>query len=126
METTNDEPEKRQRHAMTEVARRLRRDATPAEKRMWGILRDKKCGGLRFLRQHNLGHYVLDFYCASARVALEVDGGIHDRPDVAANDAGREAVLQEAFGIRFLRLSNDFVLGATPEAVCAAVLAFIA
>ena len=120
----DSEPRQRQRRPMTEVARRLRRSMTAAEERLWSILRGKQCGGLRFLRQHDAGHYVLDFYCASACIAIEVDGSVHDLPEVAANDAEREKVLRETFGIRVVRMRNDFVLSASPGEVCATVLAF--
>ena len=118
----NTEPRIRDRNAMTQVARRLRHEPTYAEARLWEIVRRKQCGGLRFLRQHDLGHYVLDFYCAFARVAVELDGGVHDLPEVRANDAERAQGLSDSFGVRFVRLRNDFVLTATEEEIKAVLI----
>ena len=66
----------RERRPMTQIARRLRRDSTPSEARVWEVVRRKQVRGLRFLRQHDMGHFVLDFYCASLRLALEIDGSV--------------------------------------------------
>lgn len=61
-------------------ARQLRRDATTEEKLLWNALR-RKTLGVRFRRQQPLGHFVVDFYCHEARLAVELDGGQHaDRP----------------------------------------------
>ncbi len=61
-------------------ARALRRDATPAERRLWQGLRRHQVGGLKFRRQVPLGPYIADFYCASARLVIEVDGISHIDP----------------------------------------------
>ncbi|WP_299173381.1 endonuclease domain-containing protein [uncultured Brevundimonas sp.] len=58
-------------------ARILRRALTPPEARLWVHLRRRALGGLKFRRQHPAGVYVLDFYCAEARLAIEVDGDCH-------------------------------------------------
>lgn len=83
---------------------------TPAKTALWNILRMRRCGGYRFLRQRIVGRYILDFYCAEARLAIEVDGEIHLRPDIARNDVEREVALRELTGLRFLRLTNREVL----------------
>lgn len=62
------------------------------------------------MRQRIVGRYILDFYCAEARLAIEVDGEIHLRPDIARNDVEREVALRELTGLRFLRLTNREVL----------------
>ena len=111
---------------MTQIARRLRRAPTPAETALWEVLRDRRCGGLRFLRQHDIGHYVVDFYCAEARLAVEVDGAIHDIPAVLANDRERETFLREEAHIGFLRLRNEQVLRGEPGEIHHAVLAAVA
>jgi very-short-patch-repair endonuclease len=85
--------------------RTLRREETDAERALWLLLRSRRLGGAKFRRQHAAGPYILDFYCAQARLAIEVDGSQHYTPDGAAGDATRTAYL-EAFGARVLRFSN--------------------
>jgi very-short-patch-repair endonuclease len=68
-------------------AKRLRKQMTPPEIALWLALRSNEAG-LRFRRQHAAGRYVLDFYCAPARLAIEVDGEAHNRPE---RDAARDA-----------------------------------
>ena len=101
---------------MTETARRLRKEQTPAETRLWEIVRGRRCGGLRFLRQIPAGQYVLDFYCASVRLAIEVDGGIHELPEVRQRDRDRQTALEDDLHLNVLRLTNAEVLeGDTPS-----------
>ena len=89
----------------------LRRAMTAAEVRLWNGLRGWKLG--RFRRQHALGDFMLDFYCASARLCVGVDGGVHEEPEQIAKDEVRTRVLAAA-GIRDLRFSNEAVLADTP------------
>lgn len=96
-------------------ARTLRRDATEAEKRLWRLLRSRQFADLKFRRQHPLGPFVLDFYCAKARLAIELDGGQHNEPTGIAADARRTQWLQ-AQGVSVLRFWNNDVL-ADPEGV---------
>lgn len=78
------------------------------ERRLWRLLRANQLDGLHFRRQHPLGSYVLDFYCHSARLAVEVDGGVHDMPGGSERDRARDLWLSEQ-GITTLRLSNGLV-----------------
>lgn len=89
-------------------ARRLHREMTPPEIALWVALRANDVG-LRFRRQHAAGDYILDFYCAPARLAIEVDGEAHARGDRAARDVIRDAWLG-AQGLRVLRYSAADVL----------------
>ncbi len=82
---------------------------TKAEVILWSSLRGKQLSGLKFRRQHPLGPYVVDFFCASHRLAVEVDGGVHDDADRAYRDADRDSWIQ-ARAIRLLRIPNDLVL----------------
>src|SRR5438105_11706639 len=61
----------------TERARRLRRDATDVERRLWQKLRGAQIDDASFRRQHPAGNYVLDFYCPALQLAIELDGGQH-------------------------------------------------
>ncbi|RXD05485.1 endonuclease domain-containing protein [Sphingomonas sp. UV9] len=73
-------------------AKRLRKQMTPPEIALWLALRDNEAG-LRFRRQHAAGPYVLDFYCAPARLAIEVDGEAHNYGNRPERDATRDAWL---------------------------------
>ena len=57
--------------------RELRSHLTPAEARMWTYLKNKQLDGRRFRRQHSIGGYILDFYCPSEQLAIELDGKPH-------------------------------------------------
>ena len=88
-------------------ARALRRDATPAERPLWQKLRNWAVAEAKFRRQVALGPYIVDFYCASAKLVVEVDGVSHiDAP----GDATRDAWMADR-GIRILRIANAEVLG---------------
>ena len=79
-------------------ARELRRTMTLPEVVLWEVLR-RRPSGLKFRRQHPLGPFILDFYCASLRLAIEVDGDGHSFGDQPEKDRRREAYLRMA-GIR--------------------------
>src|SRR5215831_12615569 len=84
-------------------AHRMRRALTPPEARLWVQLRGRQLGGLKFRRQHPIGAYVLDFYCPSLRLAVEVDGFSHASDDQAAHDRARDRWLRR-LGVRVLRI----------------------
>ncbi|HEX7693574.1 MAG TPA: DUF559 domain-containing protein [Sphingomonas sp.] len=91
-----------------ERARRLRREMTLPEIILWHWMRGRP-GGLRFRHQHPLGRYSLDFYCPSAKLAIEVDGEAHDRGDQPQRDTERD-VWVAGKGIRTLRIAAVEVL----------------
>lgn len=91
-----------------ERARALRRVMTPPEVRLWARLRAKRLDGLKFRRQHPIGPFILDFYCAAARLAVEVDGRMHDHPDRLDHDRRRTAWLNRQ-GVRVIRLAAESV-----------------
>ena len=84
-------------------ARQFRKQLTPPEALLWVALRRRGLNGLKFRRQHPIGAYVLDFYCASARLAVEVDGMQHSTDEQATHDRARDVWLR-ANGIRVLRI----------------------
>lgn len=86
-----------------ERARRLRRTLTPPEARLWRCLKGDKLGGLGFRKQHPIGPYILDFYCAAAKLAVEVDGAIHGTEEQIAHDRRRTAWLGDK-GLRVIRI----------------------
>jgi very-short-patch-repair endonuclease len=91
-----------------EYARDLRKLQTAAEEKLWQALRNGKVGNLKFRRQHAFDNYILDFYCHKIKLAIEVDGGIHNDPEVAAYDEIRTKNLNEN-GITVIRFTNDEV-----------------
>jgi very-short-patch-repair endonuclease len=101
--------------------RALRRAATPAERRLWSIVRDGRLGGLKVRRQHTIGPYTVDFFVHGAALAVELDGSVHDDPARAAYDAERTQALA-LLGVRVLRFVNAEVME-QPERVAAAILA---
>jgi very-short-patch-repair endonuclease len=89
-------------------ARRLRRKMTLPEVLLWNQLR-KEPNGLRYRRQHPAGPYVLDFFCATANLAIEVDGEAHSRGDRPSRDENRDRWL-ETQGVRIIRIPACEVL----------------
>jgi very-short-patch-repair endonuclease len=86
------------------LAKQLRREMTLAERRLWKALRRNAAHGFHFRRQQVIEGYIVDFYCDAAKLAIEVDGGVHgDRVDY---DEFREGVLARN-GVRVVRISND-------------------
>ena len=100
-------------------ARRLRREQTLPEGLLWRELRAGR-SGLKFRRQHPVGRYVIDFYCAAARLGFEIDGIAHDMGNRAERDAQRDAFLQ-AQGIEIVRIAAREVL-ADPASVAQAMV----
>jgi adenine-specific DNA-methyltransferase len=96
-------------------ARRMRREPTDAERKLWHLLRDRRLGGFKFRRQHPVGGYILDFFCMEKMLSVEADGGQHYDPQGLAYDQRRSSVLTE-HGIRTLRLS-DYDILTDPDAV---------
>jgi very-short-patch-repair endonuclease len=86
----------------------LRNDMTEAEETLWALLRGKKFDGRKFRRQHSIEDYIVDFYCASERLVIEVDGTVHDSPEAVANDSLRDETLK-SWGFCILRFRNDEV-----------------
>ena len=93
-----------------ERARRLRKESTDAETRLWLHLRAHRYGGYKFKRQQPIGPYIVDFACFDARLVIEVDGGQH--AEAAPSDSVRDAWLFGQ-GFRVLRFWNNEVLGNT-------------
>jgi very-short-patch-repair endonuclease len=88
-------------------ARALRRGLTPMERILWARLRDRRLAGLRFRRQHPLGEYIVDFYCPSVRVVIEIDGDTHAQQE--AYDRERTDWLKKN-GYRVIRFANGDVI----------------
>lgn len=93
---------------LKKIRRTLRRKATPAEQMLWVFLRGNNFG-IRFHRQLNINQYIVDFCCWKEKFIIEVDGKIHERPEIAEYDKVRENDLKK-LGFKILRFSNDEVM----------------
>ena len=92
------------------AARNLRQTATYAERILWERLRSRQLNNAKFRRQHPLGpNYIVDFYCAEKKLAIELDGSVHDSQTVWWGDGIRQRQIQFA-GVRVLRFRNDEVV----------------
>jgi very-short-patch-repair endonuclease len=89
-------------------AKRLRKALTPQELGLWVRLKNRRLGGFKFRVQHPIGPYILDFYCAEARLAVEIDGFSHWSAEQERHDQRRDAYFA-AMGIQTLRLSNELL-----------------
>jgi very-short-patch-repair endonuclease len=95
--------------------RTLRSNSTDAESTLWRRLKAKRFGGVKFRRQHPVGPYIVDFYCGSRHLAIELDGGQHYEKGAQAYDAHRTAFLRRR-GIEVIRFATDLVFR-EPDAV---------
>ena len=102
------------RSGTVQKARKLRGAMSLPEGLLWRVLRTRP-GGLKFRRQHPSGVYVVDFYCADARLVLEIDGEGHGMGDRPEHDAARDAWFARA-GLATLRIAAREVLN-DPDAV---------
>ena len=84
------------RRQRSRLARRLRRDATQAERILWNQVRDRQLCGIKFRRQHPLAGYVADFYVAERHLVVELDGAIHD---TLREDDARRSQIFAAHGV---------------------------
>lgn len=85
----------------------LRYHATTVEKLLWQYLKNNQLG-VKFRRQFGVGRYVLDFYCPELKLAIEIDGPVHDSLEARERDHQRQIEI-ESVGIRFLRFPADDV-----------------
>ena len=90
-------------NSQLENARRLRREMTPHERKLWYLCLRKY--PVKIYKQRIIGRFIVDFYCASAKLVIEVDGSGHYEPQGMAYDAERSVFLS-ALGLEVLRFSN--------------------
>jgi very-short-patch-repair endonuclease len=93
----------------------LRTHSTPAEIALWRLLQRSGLKGRKFRRQHGIGPYVVDFYCPTERLVIELDGAAHDSDAAASRDLERERFLGNS-GVTVLRVENRNVFE-NPEGV---------
>jgi very-short-patch-repair endonuclease len=102
---------------LRERAKQMRSQPTPAEHRLWQLLRAKRLSGYRFKRQLAIDHYIADFVCLQRRLIVEADGGQHSENKA---DARRDAYLK-AQGFRILRFWNNDIFS-NEEGVLTSIL----
>ncbi|WP_413465890.1 DUF559 domain-containing protein [Planktothrix agardhii] len=111
------------RQKMIEIARDFRKTPTRSEDILWQALRGRKLDGRKFRRQQPIGNFIVDFFCASERLIVEVDGGIHNTQQEL--DRQRQELL-ESLGLRFVRVSSEMVENNLPAALNAIQAGFLA
>lgn len=82
---------------------------SPVEQRFWYRVRDRRLGGYKIRRQHQIGPYVVDFYCADKNMVIEIDGSSHGEPDQMREDPIRQRYLEE-HGFVVVRYRNDQIV----------------
>ncbi len=101
-------------HNITERARQLRQRQTSAEQLLWQRLRRHQLRGLKFKRQHRIGKYIVDFYCAELDLVVELEGAIHEKPLQREYDKNRFDDF-EIRGLSVLRIRNEQVFESIEE-----------
>lgn len=97
-------------------ARELRKETTETEKLFWNkILKNKKLVNLKFTRQKPLDYFIVDFYCASLSLIIEIDGKIHNFQKT--RDKERDNLLKQKFGLKIIRYKNEEILNDTEKIV---------
>ncbi len=99
--------------------RELRANLTSAESLLWHYLQRSRLVGRKFRRQHSVGPFILDFYCPSERLAVELDGAAHDHDLAIRRDVLRTTYLA-ATGVRVIRFENQDVVS-NPEGVLTSI-----
>ena len=95
-------------------ARELRKEETETERKFWNeILKDEKLNKYKFTRQKPLDYFIVDFYCASLGLIIEIDGEIHTFQK--ARDKEKDNLLKQKFGLKIIRYKNEKVLNNTKK-----------
>lgn len=92
---------------LKQFSRRLRQNATPPERMLWHLLRNRRLGGYKFRRQQPIGPFIVDFFCEAASLVVELDGRSHDNR--REQDRRRDEFLRGQ-GLRVLRIPNTQLL----------------
>src|SRR3990167_1470122 len=100
---------------LVKQAQEMRKNSTPAEEVMWEILRDRQFLEMKFRRQHQIGDYVVDFYCHEKRLVVELDGPVHSAHERIKVDQKRDGYLRSQ-GLNVVRFRNQDLLN-NPESV---------
>jgi very-short-patch-repair endonuclease len=91
------------------LAKQLRERMTQAEILMWDKLKNKQFKGCKFRRQHPIHHFIVDFYCHTLKLIVEIDGKYHDTEEQKNKDLNRTELLQFQ-GLREIRFTNEEII----------------
>ena len=92
-------------HLIFERAKKLRNNVTPTEMILWGRLKEY-FPNLKFRRQHPVSLYIVDLYCHTEKLVIEIDGSIHDLEEVKISDKKRKKDL-EYLGLKVIRFTTN-------------------
>jgi len=95
--------------SLFKLAKELRKTQTEAEKILWSKLNKNQISGLQFRRQHPIDKFITDFFCPKIKLAIEIDGSIHDIPEYHIHDLGRSDIIKD-FGITIVRFTNEQII----------------
>jgi very-short-patch-repair endonuclease len=96
--------------SQTEKRRKLRQNQTNAEELVWRFIRNRQLLGYKFKRQYSIDHFVIDFYCAELKLAVEIDGVSHNTAEQKKKDIIRQKYLED-FNIKFVRIKDEELFG---------------
>ena len=107
-----------ERHLVNKIGQKttrqfLRKNQTSTEAILWQYLRRKELGE-KFVRQHGIENYIVDFCCRRKKLIVEIDGSIHDKSEAKENDEKRTEYL-EHLGYKIIRFKNEEVLDETEK-----------
>ena len=109
---------------LKDYRRSLRQNMTPAEVKLWTLIKGKRVEGLQFRRQFGIDEYILDFYCPQLKLAIELDGDYHYLGGVPEHDFSRDKALFCNHGTKTLRFENKDVF-VRPEIIINSILAVL-
>lgn len=92
-----------------QFARKLRKNPTPSEKKMWEFLKGKRMG-VKFRRQSLKLGWIVDFYCPSQKLIVEIDGGYHQNINQIKKDKYRDETMLKILNLKTLRIPSELVL----------------
>ncbi len=99
---------KHNKKELREYRKALRKNLTSAEAHLWKHLQNRKFEGRKFRRQHSINNCIVDFYCASEKLVIELDGQVHMNPTAKEKDYRRDMHLK-SLGFTVLRFENRMV-----------------
>jgi len=95
---------------LEERRKKLRNNSTSAEAFLWKYLQQKKLAGRKFRRQHSITNFIVDFYCSSEKLIVELDGEIHNNSAQQAYDFDRTQILEAGIDHLFFRQRRNSLL----------------
>ena len=95
----------------------LRNNLTPAEAKLWSALKNRQLHDRKFIRQHSIANYIVDFYCPAEKLIVELDGQVHFNPGASENDLIRTEQLSQ-LGFTIIRFENKLVFEDMDGVLC--------